>query len=128
VSNKLEQYKILLVEDNRSDMLLSQAVVMDVFPHCQTFPVTSVQEAYDLLQEVNFNLVVLDLNLPDGHGPQTVQQVRSFNRNVPIVVLTGSEREITVNQALKLGADHVCLKSQLLNGDFRNILEEKIRR
>jgi len=130
--NTLEQtsgkYKILLVEDNAADMYLTQLKIMEIWPTCEVIPVVSIGDAYEKFKNNAFDLVILDLNLPDGFGPQSVAEVRRFNENVPIVVLTGTETDFTVSQALKLGANHVAVKSQLIDEDFKNIVQQHIKK
>jgi len=120
-------YTILLVEDCAADTVLTKCRVRDVWPNSKVVPVQSLKEAYETYAEHDFNLVLLDLNLPDGHGAETVKEMRAFNEKVPIVVLTGLGRDLTVSEALKLCANHVSLKSQLLDDDFKNVLEEHIK-
>lgn len=116
--------KILLVEDSQQDTILIQKTVKEVFPDAVLVPVKSLGEAYKEYKNHNFNLVLLDLNLPDGFGSATVTEVRRFNKSVPIVVLTGLGSNMTLYEALKNGANHFALKSQLLDDDFKNILEQ----
>ncbi|MFK7839385.1 MAG: response regulator [Bdellovibrionales bacterium] len=82
-------YTILLVEDCAADTVLTKCRVRDLWPDSKVVPVRSLEDAYKTYAEHNFNLVLLDLNLPDSHGAETVKEIRNFNQKVPIVVLTG---------------------------------------
>ena len=115
---------ILLVEDEDADMYLMKKTIQKLWQDCDIVGVKSVQEAYKEYKEKNFDLVLLDLNLPDGFGSATVQEVRRFNKSVPIVVVTGVGTSVIVDEALKKGANNVVLKSQIGQPDFRNILEQ----
>ena len=46
------------------------------------------EQAYEEYKRHNFNLVLLDLNLPDGFGPASVAEVRRFNKSVPMTCPT----------------------------------------
>lgn len=122
-----KHFTILLVEDDAPDAVLTKNSVWDVWPDATIIPVTSINEAYKTYKQHDFNLVLLDLNLPDGYGPATVKEMRAFNKKVPIVVLTGMGTDTTVNEALRLGANHVALKSQLMDDDFKNILQQHVK-
>jgi ActR/RegA family two-component response regulator len=69
-------------------------------------------------------MVVLDLNLPDTIGPNSVAEMRNFNRSTPIIVLTGMLTSITADEALKQGANNIYPKAQIMDNDFFNILEQ----
>jgi len=112
-----KDYRILLVEDDMADIVLGKNRILDIWPNAIIMPVRSLSEAYETYAKHNFDLVLLDLNLPDGYGPATVKEMRSFNKKVPIVVLTSMGTDIAVSQAIKLGANHVALKSEILNDD-----------
>jgi len=122
----INDYTILLVEDEAPDLILAKNRVKNIWPNAKVVPVRSIGEAYETYAKHEFDLVLLDLNLPDAHGPATVREMRNFNKKVPIVVLTGMGTNMTVCEALKLGANHVALKSQMLDDDFKNILEQHV--
>jgi len=122
------QYAILLVEDQVPDKVMIREQVLELWPNARIIPVTSINEAYETYKQNEFNLILLDLNLPDSIGPNTVQAIRKFTSSIPIVVLTGLGTDSTVSEALKLGANHVALKSQLLDYDFKNILQENVQK
>ena len=127
IDPNINEYTILLVEDDAPDLILTKNRVKNIWPNAKIIPVRSVGEAYETYAQHEFDLVLLDLNLPDAHGAATVREMRSFTKKVPIVVLTGSGTDMTVSEALKLGANHVALKSQMLDDDFRNILEQHVQ-
>lgn len=49
--------------------------------------------------------VLLDLNLPDGHGIDLIESIRDRWSNVVIIVLTADRRPETISRALSAGAD-----------------------
>lgn len=119
-------HNILIVEDETPDQVLLKKRLEEIWPNSKTLAVKSLQEAYDVYKKNNFDLVLLDLNLPDGYGPSTVQEVRKFNKSVPVIVITGLGTNLTVDETLKLGANNVVLKSQIMNEDFANILQQNV--
>jgi len=121
-------YKILLVEDQKPDTLIAKRRILDVWPDAQIIAADSLSQAYEILKTNVFNLVLLDLDLPEAYGAGTVKEIRSFNAMVPIVVLTGMDDDVTTTQAIKLGANHVAKKSQILSAEFENILKKHIQK
>lgn len=115
---------ILLVEDNPFDTVLIQGQLRKLWPESTVVSVGSLREAYEAYKNRNFDMILLDLNLPDSYGPQMVSQMRDFYKNVPIIVITGIASNITVHEALKLGANNVVPKAQIMDEDFANILEQ----
>jgi DNA-binding response OmpR family regulator len=115
---------ILIVEDENSDAALLSIHVGGLYPDYSIMSAVSVSAAYEIFKEHTFSMILLDLNLPDGHGPQTVKEVRRYNKATPIIVVTGMGTDMTVNESLKLGANDVVFKSQISDEDFRNTLNQ----
>ena len=61
-------------------------------------------------------MVLLDLSLPDSHGLESLERLKQFSDDVPIIVLTGLDDEETAIQALKQGAQDYAIKGKI-NGD-----------
>ncbi len=119
-------HKILLVDDDTLDLLLVELKLKQLWPDCTVVPVRSMRQAYNEYKRRDFDIVLLDLNLPDTEGPETVEEMRKFNRTVPIIVVTGLITEHTVNQSLRNGANNVYPKAQISNEDFRNVLQQNV--
>lgn len=71
-----------------------------------------VREASQSLASCQFQIVLLDMKLPDGDGTQVFQQVRQTNPQARTIVITGhrDELESRVQQALQEGAAGVAYK------------------
>jgi len=54
------------------------------------------------LQEQNFDVVLVDLDLPDSHGIETAFAVRKHSERIPIIVLTGFDDEELATKALQM--------------------------
>lgn len=117
---------ILVVEDDTADMVVLQKQVKALWPDCKIVPVKSLRAAQQAISEQNFDMVLLDLNLPDGFGPTSVTDVRKADGKVPIVVITGMVTNFTVDESYKLGANNVVPKAQITEEDFFNILEQNL--
>mgnify|MGYP000507103413 CR=1 FL=1 len=115
---------VLIVEDDAPDLVLARKKVKSLWPDCVVMPVRSLKAVHKAYAKHKFDLVLLDLNLPDGFGPRTVEDIRKIDKNVPIIVVSGMVSDGTVSECLKLGANNVVPKSQLMGNDFFNILKQ----
>ena len=94
----------LLVEDNEGDRKLLSAMASGVEDaRIEICHVSRLSDALDRLAGERFDVILLDLNLPDAKGLNTVTQARLAAPGVPILVLTGLDDEATGTQALKSG-------------------------
>ena len=66
--------------------------------------------AVQLLQLHKPELVLLDINLPGMNGLQVLEQMKEFDPNVPVVMVTSQSSLNTVNEAVRLGASGYLLK------------------
>lgn len=104
----------LLIEDNLSDaqlfqeLLSSSEVIKTTLHHTERF-----NEAIKALEseDNNFDVVLLDLCLPDGQGVELVKQLKTLVPKVPVVVLTGIQDQNVAIAALQEGAQDYLVKS-----------------
>lgn len=113
---------VLLVEDNKADMFLISEQLKNVWKDFKLTTVSYIGDAYEECKHNVFDVIILDLNLPDGHGPSSVSEMRNFYTRTPIVVLTGSYSERVRDESLKRGANEVLCKSHLMDSDFQTKL------
>lgn len=115
--------KVLLVEDNLKEAELFKELLSDTGG--TSFELTHLQlleETLTLLEKESFNVILMDLSLPDSQGLETIARVRSaLERSAsllqapltPIVVLTGINDEDLAVQAIRSGAQDYLLKGQV---------------
>jgi len=105
--------EILLVEDNPSDVLMLREVLAEA--QAVSFQVTHVERLSAALQQLaaqRFDVVLLDLSLPDSLGLDTFAAMRAQAPHVPIVVLTALDDEALAVQAVQAGAQDYLVKGQ----------------
>jgi len=121
-----QPFKILLIEDNRADAtLLAEALTKE---HPAPFTLTHAERlasGLDHLSRGGIDLVLLDLQLPDSHGIETLIRARARAPKVPIVVLTASDDDVLAVQALQKGAQDYLVKGYIQV--YRNLLGRSIR-
>jgi signal transduction histidine kinase/DNA-binding NarL/FixJ family response regulator len=106
--------RLLLIEDNPGDARLIRELLRELayFPfslvHVQT-----LAAAFEQLNQSEVDAVLLDLDLPDSHGLETLTRVRAFRASVAIVILSGNtDREVALG-AVSEGAQEYLLKGHL---------------
>jgi PAS domain S-box-containing protein len=108
---------ILLVEDNPGDVRLLQEILRDVSSvRCQITPAMSLAAAIEQLspvETVSFDVILLDLSLPDSQGLASFLKLHRRAANIPIVVLTGSDDETLALTAMQQGAQDYLIKGQV---------------
>jgi len=70
----------------------------------QIFEAATIAEAFAQIARVNPDLIIVDLNLPDGNGLEIVTWVRSISTQIAIVVLSFNESDDYVLAAMNAGA------------------------
>ncbi len=102
----------LLIEDSLVDAQLFKALVSSAeFDHLKLHHSQRFYDALDAIQTQRFDVILLDLCLPDGRGVELVKQLRERIPQVPIVVLTGIKDQDIAVEALQEGAQDYLVKS-----------------
>lgn len=70
----------------------------------------NAEKGLSLIRRLHPDVVLMDLGLPGMNGIEATQQVKAFDDNIKVVVLTSHEREEEVIAALGSGANAYCLK------------------
>ena len=99
--------RIFLLED---DEALGRGVAMALEgPERKVVRALSLKEAEKILAEESFNLLILDINLPDGSGLELLQRIRRGSA-VPVILLTAKDMELDEVTGLEAGADDYITK------------------
>lgn len=112
----LEITCILLVEDSHDFAQLMSAHLRRAFDAVKVVHVERLQDCRNQLRDGEFSLILLDLNLPDSTGLETLASVLPAAAQIPIVVLTGLEDEKVGDEAVRTGAQDYILKDALDEG------------
>ena len=105
--------RILLIEDNPGDALLLQETLHEVGLSFEMERVGELQPGIDLVQTRTFDLVMLDLSLPDSSGTATVARASKAFWKIPLIVLTSLDDDQMGVKALQFGAQDYLVKSQV---------------
>jgi two-component system cell cycle sensor histidine kinase/response regulator CckA len=118
-----EVLRLLLVEDNLGDADL----IRELLPRDGPFSfeikhAAQLATAVELVTTCRFDLVLLDLGLPDSAGLDTVRAMRQQAPDLPIVVLTGNDDERMSLAAVQQGAQDYVVKGQITSTFLLRVL------
>lgn len=119
---------LLLVEDSLSDAeLVHQALVRSSL-NWQLIHVERLSEASEACKTHCFNVVLLDLHLPDARGLETLDEFQIAVPNLPVVVLTGFDDEKVALEALARGAQDYLVKDQITSQSLMRSIRHAVER
>ena len=113
-----EAIRILLIEDNARHAQLLQETMGDVVPAVsgsqpyQLTHVTGLAEGLDQLHGIEFDIVLLDLSLPEAPGLDALVRIRERHEDIPIIALTARGEDELAAQALQAGAQDFLQKGK----------------
>ncbi|MGE5656753.1 MAG: PAS domain S-box protein [Actinomycetota bacterium] len=107
--------KVLLVEDHADEAELIEDLLLTIRTKTQIFltKVKFFSEACQCLRQEKFDLVLLDLSLPDSQGLETITNLRKHEPNTALVVLTALNDEELAIQSIQAGAQDYLIKRKI---------------
>lgn len=122
-----QPYKILIVEDNIINQLITKKIIEKNNYKCSV--VNDGFTAINLLQKEEFDVILMDINMPLMNGFETTRRIRSNGISTPIVALTAFDKDEIENEVISSGMNDIIIKpfeSEKLFKIINNlILEEK---
>ena len=100
--------KILIVEDNKINQIVTQNILKK-----ENFISNIVENgvlAVDAVKEQQYDLILMDLNMPIMDGFQATKAIRAFDKETPIIALTASNIEEVKEQVFSSGFDDIIIK------------------
>lgn len=105
--------KLLLVEDNTGDFILVSEYLKMVLPASKMVHAKTLMAALTAMGKNDFDIILLDLTLPDSNGIDSITEIISLAQGRPVIVLTGfSDLQFGVD-SLKLGVQDYLIKDEV---------------
>ena len=128
-----ERVRILLVEDDPEDVWIMRNLLSDRWDGpFELVHVELLSAGVERCAEATFDIILLDLTLPDSRGLETFFVMHANANDVPIVVLSGYDDETTAVKAVQAGAQDYLVKGKvddnLLVRSIRYAIERSRRR
>lgn len=116
---------ILIVDDNKMNLVMAK---QELSVDYQVTPVTSGAQALMFLEKMHTDLILLDINMPDMDGRETMRRIRMRDewKTIPIIFLTADSSPETEAQCLSDGAEDFIIKPfvpQVMKSRIERILE-----
>ena len=105
--------RVLLVEDNPGDARLIEELLFEAGARFEIETVGLLSEALELLSTFEYQLVMLDLSLPDSQGIDTFHQIAVAVPQIPLIVLSGLDDEALALQTVTEGAQDYLVKGHV---------------
>jgi len=130
MSKDEKHYHVLVVEDNLGDFVILEEYLLESILNLHTKHAETFKAATDYLEndEYQFDIVFLDLSLPDKSGEELVLEIIKRAIGIPVVVLTGFSNLDFGTRSLALGASDYLLKDDLSPAVLHNSLIYNIQR
>ncbi|MGZ3885529.1 MAG: response regulator, partial [Bacteroidia bacterium] len=124
-----ETIHILLVEDNPADAGLIKIYLHESYAMQFSLSVAeNLNQGLDLIGSRTFDVIIIDLSLPDSFGLNTFKDMYAAAPEIPIIVLTGNEDESVGINTVKMGAQDFLVKSKLSVKGLKQSINYSIER
>ncbi len=117
--------KILIVDDNSDNRMTIQLLLED-FENIETSEAIDGQEAIDMCKNEHFDIVFMDIMMPNVDGIKATKIIKSFDKQVMILALSALDDEESKNTMLSCGAEDYITKpieDELFSQRVRNYLQ-----
>lgn len=82
--------KIIIVEDNKVNMLLTTTLITKLLPNAQVIKAYNGQEGIELHQSNNADVILMDIQMPIKNGYDATKEIRNFDKKTVIIALTAA--------------------------------------
>jgi len=123
-----EELEILVVEDNEGDALLIQEYIKDEFPNTKLAHAWNLAEAEQHLRDNHYDLVFLDVSLPDSSGKESIIRVVDLASATPVIVLTGYSDLSFAVESMQLGVQDYLNKENITATSLQKSISYSIER
>ena len=117
--------RILVAEDNKINQIVTKNLLNIIGYDC-----TIVENGFNALQMVqkeDFDLILMDLNMPYLNGTEATRRIREFDQTTPIIALTASELSEVEEECLQIGMNDI-INKPLNKNDLKNIIAKHLIR
>ena len=114
--NMSKRLSVVVLEDNDGDFVLIEDYLIETFKtvrieRCESY---SDFEKFRYIENGNtFDLILLDLYLPDYSGLELIQKIFSIKTQAPVIILTGYADINLAKESLKLGVEDFLIKDEV---------------
>lgn len=120
---------VLLIEDNPGDAVIIKEMFHEIpKTNFNIFHAIRLKDGEKLTKQEEFDIILLDLELPDSEGIATFYRIKKTAPEIPIIILTGLEDEDFALDIVKEGAQDYLVKGQFGNKILARSIKYSIER
>lgn len=124
LSNSLS---VLYIEENKEDQLALRRVLNNSINAEVMFDTAATAEAgIRKIKSFDYDLVFLDYRLPDKTGLEFLEEIRGLGKTVPVIFLTGIEKENMTVQSMSSGVKDYIVKSDIHSNKFIDTIRNRL--
>ena len=114
-----ENFKILIVEDNKINMLLAKTLVKQIIPNVTIFEAINGKEGFEKFEILQPDLILMDIQMPIMNGYEATQEIRKTKKgeHIPIIALTAG---------IVVGEKEKCLEAGMNDYASKPIIKESL--
>ena len=122
--------RILCADDDNDWCELLTLMLRQADDRYQVVSVSTVQKALVLIENLSFDLYILDYALPDGTGTELCRKIRQNDSDTPVMFYSAMAREIDRQMAMEAGANEYLVKPndlERLTGTIKRLLNDALQ-
>ena len=121
----LSDKKILIVEDNKINMLLAKTLIKKIISNCTIFEAKDGNEAVELYKKDKPDLILMDIQMPNKNGYEATAEIRKLidAENIPIIAITAGIMAGDKEKCLVSGMNDY-LSKPIIQSDLEKILHK----
>jgi len=115
--------KIMLVEDNKVNMLLLKTIIKKAIPKASIFEIPNGIEAVEQFESIQPDIIFMDIQMPEMNGYEATKKIRKnkFGKKIPIIAITAGTEKDEKNKCIEAGMDDFISKP-IVKGSIEEIL------
>lgn len=127
MTRSADPYTLLVVEDDPAHQMLVRQSVTGSDTGCSVVQVAgSIEEALRFLEQMEFDVLLVDNRLPDGWGLDLVTDLREAGSQTPLVLMTNAGSEVLAVQAWRSRLTNYIIKDSQFWRDVPSVLREAV--
>ena len=101
-------FKVLIVEDNKINQIITRKIIEKY--NCSCILADDGFQALEILEKENFDVILMDINMPLMNGFETTRKIRHKGIKIPIIALTAFNKEEIAEEAISAGMNDIIVK------------------
>ncbi|WP_158727993.1 PAS domain S-box protein [Flavobacterium sp. I-STPA6A] len=125
----LDDKRVLIVEDNKINMLLAKTLVKRIISNCQIFEAKDGNEAVELYEKERPDVILMDIQMPNKNGYEATDEIRKFenSQDIPIIAITAGIMAGDKEKCFEAGMNDY-LPKPIIQTDLERVLQAWLKK